>query len=78
MPEDVASKWEIISNFGMFIRRLYNCRHRYLENSMLMLLLQLKDDGRATNPSSTQEAIAQVRRYFPAASDNTLPLGIIV
>ncbi|KAF9790898.1 multifunctional beta-oxidation protein [Thelephora terrestris] len=51
-PEDIASKWKIISNF---------------------------DDGRAENPASTQEAIAQIVKNFgnkaetgnPAADDPT-------
>lgn len=35
------------------------------------------DDGRATNPSSTQEAIAQVCSRIPAPGV-TLPLGIVI
>ena len=36
-------------------------------------MLRSTDDGRATNPSSTQEAIAQVCRFFPTAKDDTSP-----
>jgi len=41
-------------------------------------MVPLPDDGRATNPSSTQEAIAQVRHRFPTVKNNTSPLRFIV
>ena len=43
----------------------------------LVLMSLFSDDGRATNPSSTQEAIAQVRPRFPTANGNASPLGIV-
>jgi multifunctional beta-oxidation protein len=49
-PEDIIKKWRIITNFGRT-----RVAHFPLANLIIVI-----DDGRATNPSSTQEAIAQV------------------
>jgi hypothetical protein len=74
-PEDVASKWNIISSFGTSVRcsLLPISLLLGLEEGRILTVLS-PDNGRATNPSSTQEAIAQVR---PTSSGHTSPLGII-
>ena len=48
------------------------------EDSALMVSSFHPDDGRATNPSSTQEAIAQVRRLLPTAEGHLSPSGVVV
>jgi multifunctional beta-oxidation protein len=45
-PEDVITKWNAITYFGTFIS----------PSARLFLLINFVDDGRATNPSTTQEA----------------------
>jgi len=40
-------------------------------------MFSFPDDGRATNPSSTQEAIAQVRSNFPTANCNAPSLSVV-
>lgn len=58
-PEDVASKWKIISNFGKLLGGSYSYRHLG-PSSKAVLIVSISDDNRTTNPLSTQEAIAQV------------------
>ena len=72
-PEDVASKWKIIGNFGTFVVILMATG----AGSYMDVTFFFPDDGRATNPSSTQEAIAQVCSRIPAPGV-TLPLGIVI
>jgi multifunctional beta-oxidation protein len=52
-PEDVLDKWNIITNFGEKLPLL-----------SYVLLTLFADDGRATHPSSTSEAMEQLVGNF--------------
>ena len=40
-------------------------------------MVLLPDDGRTTNPSSTQEALTQVCPRFRITNSNTSPWGVV-
>ena len=50
-PEAILAKWDVITNFG---------KHVLTELSCHAILMSYVDDGRATHPATTQEAIEQV------------------
>jgi len=75
-PEDVASKWKLISNFGTSTRGPCSGRRAASREGLVFTIL-LPDDGRATNPLSTHEAITQVCPRLRVANGNTSPSGIV-
>lgn len=50
-PEAILSKWNVITNFGKF----------HVLGNFTGSKCLLPDDGRATHPTSTQDAFEQVR-----------------
>ena len=50
-PEEVIAKWRNIINFGELLFRAFFCRSQ-----------DFTDDGRTTNPASTQQGMEPVSR----------------
>lgn len=63
-PEDVISKWNVITDFG--VSTLWDWLLSYLPLRVPL------GDGRATNPSSTQEALQSIVANFENQNDESV------